>query len=669
VSCAAGIPRFRLLDPLVGWDEITPDGTKGLMELPDDGGLVLGLKNPGAVDPNAVSPYLPPARLARGCDPCQWFLVTPAPSRLLVHGPCTGGDCSPPWVPVDDEPCSMNQLVDAVAIAVWRHFVAVSDADTLWIFGADGRRIMAAVPLHRPGPVAFTPHGEIVVATRRGIVRVALDGRILGVLPAPPPPHVVRIGVGRDCRVWVASEPRRGELLLWSAAFDDNTFRPETADVLAKAFPSLGIVVEGRRGFCIGADESSLCCYSWYGRCLDGDVESLPGPARETLGQLLTLAIDSGIARCVWHRVRVDAVIPVGTTLQISVATTEDPNDPPQGTSAGEWAPFPAGVPHPNDWQNTEPGETDFLIRRLSGRYLYVRARLTGDGKATPILRRIRLDFPRLTSLDFLPLVYREEPEAEEFTERFLSIFDAVVEDADRLIERSPALLDPAGIPAEVLPWLGTFFDVVMERKWGVEQRRAILQAVPDLYMLRGTVEGLRRVIDAVFGVAAHIEELGPTRNWGATGRTSVVGAVRIFSRSAARLRLGTSRIGRTPLRSYGNPDRDPDSVHAFRIRVSAPSAGKYGAVDVAELRRLVEAQKPAHVMASIVRTSELPIVGARVSVEIDTILGSLQKPILGSSGNVRLRRASILWHGPYGRQPAMRLGRSLAVGLNTIME
>jgi phage tail-like protein len=664
MSCAAGIPRFRLLDGLVGWDEITPDGTKDLTELPDNEGLVLGLKNPGAIDPAAVSEYLPPARLARGCDPCEWYLVTPRPSRLLVRRRCAE-ECAPAWVPADGEPCFTNRLIDAVAVAVWRHYIAVSDSGVLWIFAANGKRLIAEVPLFRPGPVAFTPHGEIVVVTPQGILRISLDGRVLGKLPAPPPPKVVRIGVGRDCRVWVLSEPKHDVFFLWSAALHDAQFRPETIEALAQAFPSLGVVIAGRRGFCL--DD---CCYSWYGRCIDdGGIEPLGSPSREKQGQLLTLAIDSGIERCVWHRVRVDAVVPPGTTLQISVATTDDPNAIAQGVNVPEWVAFPAGVPHPDDWQDASSGELDFLIRRISGRYLYVRARLTGDGTATPILRRIRIDFPRLTSLDLLPLVYREEPEAEEFTERFLSIFDATVEDVDRLIERTPALLDPKGIPSEVLPWLGTFFDVVMERKWSAAQRSAILQAIPELYMLRGTVEGLRRVIDAVFGVAAHIDELGPTRNWGSTGKSTVLGAVRLFSRSSARLRLGTSSIGRTPLRSYGNPDRDPDSVHAFRIRVSTPPAGQYGAIDAEELRRLVESQKPAHVTASVVRTGELPILGTRVSVGIDTILGSLQKPILGSSGNIRLSRASILWHGPDGRPPAMRVGRVLALGVNTIME
>lgn len=646
MSCAAAIGTFRLLDGLVGWDALAPGGMTGLTALPDDAGLVLSLTHAGAIDPAAVTPYLPPPRLARGCDPCDWYLATPRPSRLLVRGAC-----APAWTPIDASRCFENVLVNAVAIAVWKHFIAVSDpgAGTLWIFAANGGRLIAAVPLERADAVAFTPQGEIVVVAGSGVVRVSIDGRVKGVLPFAPPHRIVRIGVGRDCRVWMLTEPRRGIFFLWSAAFDDREPRRETADALASAFASLGAVTAGRNGFCLDA-----CCYAWDGRCVDeADIDPDAAPARETAGELLTAAIDSGITACVWHRVRVDATIPAATTLQVSVATGDDQNTPPD----------------PGDWKDAAAGQTDFLIRAMAGQFLHVRVRLTGDGTATPVLRRIRIDFPRVTSLDLLPLVYREEPVAEEFTERFLSLFDATVLDVDRIIERSPALLDPTGVPAGALPWLATFFDIALERQWDGAQRRAILGAMPELHRLRGTVAGLRRAIELVFGVAAHIEELGPTRNWGATGKTTVLGAVRVFSRSAARVRLGTSRVGRTPLRSYGDPDRDPDSANAFRIRVSTPSSGPFGAIDVAALQRLVESQKPAHVAASVVRTGERPGLAAQVAVGIDTQLVSLPKPILGRDGNIRLHRASIVWHGRRGRGAAMRTDRVLAAGINTTIE
>jgi hypothetical protein len=114
-----------------------------------------------------------------------------------------------------------------------------------------------------------------------------------------------------------------------------------------------------------------------------------------------------------------------------------------------------------------------------------LRLRLTGDAQATPVVRRIRLDFPRLTSLEFLPPVYREQPEAEDFTERFLSLFDASIAEIDHAIVRAPALLDANGVPDEVLPWLGSFLDVAFDRAWEPERLRHIIRAAPELYRRR----------------------------------------------------------------------------------------------------------------------------------------------------------------------------------------
>jgi len=105
--------------------------------------------------------------------------------------------------------------------------------------------------------------------------------------------------------------------------------------------------------------------------------------------------------------------------------------------SRGEWQSFHFGVPHQRDWQTGPLGSVDFLVRQQPpGRYLFVRLRFTGGGKATPVVRRVFLEFPRKTSLDLLPPVYRDNPDAEDFSERFLSLFDASIADLDRAIER-----------------------------------------------------------------------------------------------------------------------------------------------------------------------------------------------------------------------------------------
>jgi phage tail-like protein len=327
-------------------------------------------------------------------------------------------------------------------------------------------------------------------------------------------------------------------------------------------------------------------------------------------------------------------------------------------------------VPHPGDWQRLPSGVTDALVTRPPGRWLFVRVRLSGDGRSTPVVRRIRLDFPRVSSVEQLPAVYRRDPAAEDFTARFLSLFDARVEELDRVIERYPALLDTGGVPDAALPWLAGLVGLSFDAGWTASRRRALLRAAPELYRLRGTPEGLRRAVRLVFDVVPVIQELGPARAWAALGgRTAVLGAVRLFGPSRVRLRLDRSVLSRTPIRSLGDPDRDAQGSGANRFRVLVPPRAG-GTVDAERLRRLVDSQAPAHTVAEVRIGGTGLIVGEQAVVGVDTVLLPLSPPVLGGpgGGNVRLCRRSVLWHSRRGSGPVVRVGDRAVVGVNTVV-
>jgi phage tail-like protein len=493
---------------------------------------------------------------------------------------------------------------------------------------------------------------------------------------------VDRLAAGGDCAAWLVTRQPAVALdgsttesyHLWRAGRDDAAFRPATLAELAGAFTPTGLIAISGVGFCLaerGPDGLSVhSCYAWADGAPLPESAVTPAlpPLRERQGQLLTMVIDSGVPRCRWHRVRVDADVPFGSALETAVATLESPVTPPQGVAAPPWGPpFPPGVPHPDDWQATTA--RDFLVDQPPGRYALVRLRLTGDGMATPRVRRLRFDLPRVTSLERLPAVYREEPDAADFTERFLSLFDSTVGDLDRAIERAPALLDVDGVREDALPWLARFLDIVLDSAWTPAQRRAILDAAPELYRKRGTVAGLTHTIQLVLGVTPVIEELGPGRMWGAVGRTAVVSGTRLFGPTRARLTLDRSPLGSAPVRSLGALAQDPFTQLAFRFRVlvpPGPSLVPRGGRD--RLARLVATQKPAHTAAAVRVGGAGFIVGIWASVGIDSVLGSVAPSILGERGNVRLSRMSVLWPGPDGRG-GVAVGATSRIGSGTVVQ
>jgi phage tail-like protein len=658
MSCGPVEGKFRLLDANVGWSEAA--APEHLVGLDQAQGLRLALQDPGAVDMELWSWILPP-RLARGCAPCDWYLLTPAPTRLLRRGAC-----QPAWEPVWTPACDPARFVRPIAVAAWQHRVAVADpgAGRVWVWSQDGGSLLAEIRIADPAAIGFGEHGQLWLATPHELRCFGPSGDPRG------PARAVPAGAGQPCAVvgdsaggvWLVTKASDGTLHLWRAARGSDRLVAATLEELrAAGLPRTGLSTVTPEGFCRhqpGAGEpAGACCWTWYGRdATEAEIGLPAAPSLHTGGRLLTQAIDSGMPQCRWHRVQLDADVPPGTALVVQTATSDDA----------------AATPDPADWRPAPAGALDFLVDQPPGRFLLLQVAFSGDGARTPVLRRVRLDFPRSTSLDHLPPVYRENPRAEDFSERFLGLFDASIGELDAAIEQFPRALDVASARAELLPWLGGFLDLAFDPAWEPERQRAILAALPRLYRQRGTVGGLQLAIRLVFDAEPAIQELAAERAWGTlgSGGRAVLGGVRLFGQSKARLRLGRSALGQAPIKSFGNPDLDAVGTGAYRFRVLVPPGGRLaGDAALQRLQRLVDSQKPAHTQATVRGGGSGFVLGAFSAIGIDSVLGPLPAPVLGAAGNVRLGRMSVLRPGPRGRRAALVLGNPVVAGLHTVLE
>jgi phage tail-like protein len=675
MSCAPQPPTFRLLDARVGWNALEVTNLTGL-DQPSGLQLAPAAGEPAGLADSDVAPWLPDPRLAPGSQPCAWYLATPA--GLLRRRRCTSCPlCTPTaesgaaglWEPVWPADCDPGIAPAPTAVAARGHLLAVID-DQVSVWRREGEQLLAVIP-GEAAAVALTPRGRVLIV-RSGstdIEQYDLAGRYRGRITTGIPGQVLRLASADHGGVWVLSSDG-GALSLWAGPARHGPFTPATVSALAAAVPRTALSGESDAGFCLaGVGPDGLpSCFTWAGD---------PMPAEERTGQplapqgiLLTGALDSGIPRCRWHRVRVDADLPQGTALSVQVVTTEQT---PSTPAAAAPPPAPADL-STADWQTAPPDATDFLIEQPPGQYLYLRLTLSGDGTASPVIRQVRLDFPRVTSADLLPAVYRHDPVAEDFIERFLSLFDASLSGLDRVVERYPALLDVQGVPDPVLPWLASLLGLGFEPGWDAKTRRALLGAGPQLIRDRGTPAGLQQVIRTVFGVSPVIEELFRDRAWATVRGTTPLGAGRLFGRSAARFRLGTSALSRAPVRGFGNPDDDAITQHAYRFRVLIPPGPPAAPVDQAALRRLITQQAPAHTIGQIRTGRRGFVVGPGCLVGIDTALEAPEPPVLsapaGALGKpVRLSRDSIVWPARQGRRSGIRVGTSSVVGISTVVQ
>lgn len=401
-------------------------------------------------------------------------------------------------------------------------------------------------------------------------------------------------------------------------------------------------------------------------------------------------ALDSGIHRCHWHRIELElGALPPQTSVKVytfSAATREEVEpeidkwpverweenhaahgqmQPPPGVSQYPIGPS-AGHPDKSSgrpYGGDEGLHHEFLVQSREGQFLWLRVDLSGPGHTSPVVRSLRVHFPRESYLDYLPAVYSADDESRWFLERFLAVFQTEWDNIEARIVDFARLVDPRTVPEG--PWLkhlASWLALQLEDDWSGAQQRRLLCAAPQYYPRRGTPAAMAALLRAVFDNGRTIDEgnlayarrssphcssaplteqdasravgfpilvegfrvrdqflatLGqpcdadfkPTRQLGEPRR--------LWGESEDRLRVGgEARLGGGRLRSLALPTGGLLEAHANRFQVYVPATWVRTVREERMVRNAVEAEKPAHTAYG------LQLVGARLQVERQSTVG-----------------------------------------------
>ena len=184
MSCGPSEGKFRLLDAYVGWSEAgVPVHLCGFEDPP---GVHLCAEDPDAVGAGVWDWLLPP-RLARGCGPCDWYLLTPVPVRLLHRSAC-----SREWTPLWSAACDAGRLEGAVAVAAHGHQLAVAGAGHILVWNRDGAVLQAEIDFPGVAAIGFTSCGDLLAAGAGVLRRFDRSGNAIGApIALPGTPYVV----------------------------------------------------------------------------------------------------------------------------------------------------------------------------------------------------------------------------------------------------------------------------------------------------------------------------------------------------------------------------------------------------------------------------------------------------------------------------------------------
>lgn len=329
-----------------------------------------------------------------------------------------------------------------------------------------------------------------------------------------------------------------------------------------------------------------------------------------------------------WHRLDLIANLENGGALEVFYASTDEAgivkavNDviggsAPAGEKAtaiealvGKWKGPEALRAIAAPQEQTSPDDFrkrlshSVLLSAETKRYLWLKVRFLAPApQAKASISEMRLYYPRLSYLRYLPAVYQEDPASREFLQRFLAMFETAFSGLEATIEKIPEVFDPEHTPKEFLDWLAQWLDLGIEEGWAPEVKRRLIREAASLYEKKGRPDGLAEFIEIVIGRRPVIHESFETERPFILGEPPGLGlGTRVFRRPMIDLprdqrtilgssSLGTSRI-RTNTQVPINPFRAAANHFTLLLDLSPQEFQRYER----GLHRIIRENSPAHV-------------------------------------------------------------------------
>lgn len=321
--------------------------------------------------------------------------------------------------------------------------------------------------------------------------------------------------------------------------------------------------------------------------------------------------LDSGVPGCQWHRLALQTAVPPRTALGVYYYASDDAvlkervdgilSDRQTSTQRKKEL-LDAEIPE-TAWVGPQRDPADMLFGEKQGRYLWLKLDLaTFDNALTPSIASLKLYYPRISYLRYLPAIYQDDPFSRDFLERFLALFESISFDLETEISGLFRYFDPSATPPGFLEWLGSWLNRALEEQWPLDKKRRLVAEACQLYRLKGTPAGISGLVEIYTGKTPRILEYAALGGQLILGKELRLGISTLLVRTPVRgFSLGDDSIlGRTALRGEASGPTDPflPLAHRFSVMVELSAAERDRCQ--AGLIRLLEAEKPADTLCHL---------------------------------------------------------------------
>jgi phage tail-like protein len=112
------------------------------------------------------------------------------------------------------------------------------------------------------------------------------------------------------------------------------------------------------------------------------------------------------------------------------------------------------------------------------------------------------LDIHSRRLISYLPGIFQND-----FMQRFMGIFEAILTPIEWNIDNFDLFLDPGTAPSDFMPWLANWFVLTFDSTWSEAQRRQLMAEAHQIYARRGTPWALSRILEIYTGEQPRIDD------------------------------------------------------------------------------------------------------------------------------------------------------------------
>lgn len=155
-------------------------------------------------------------------------------------------------------------------------------------------------------------------------------------------------------------------------------------------------------------------------------------------------------------------------------------------------------------------GAVDGLVN-VKGRYLWIMIEFLVPNSSKLLLHRVQVSLSHEKLIQYLPQIYRNQKDSDDFFGRFMDIFDSLFFDIEKKVEQLPTSLDYTVASGEMLrylaSWIGVGINDMPVRDMADEELRARMSVAVEEYKAIGTKKGVESLIKRELGVQPIIVE------------------------------------------------------------------------------------------------------------------------------------------------------------------